>query len=332
MCKILNMFLLGVLLAFSYDEKKEVPVFLQNAISIKGETIQMDFVGNPHEIVCIDSFILFSDYYENKALTVYDTKNDQDVGRFLSVGGGPGEVITPVNLFVTSEKKLGVYQYQMGVMCFYNFPKMNLQNKMLFDKSTSRDIKKTQNYYIGAGVYEKGRFALFNNAGKLTGYFGKYPFRGMDMEGMARFIIYQGHICTCPTRDFFAVCSEYCDNLEFYEIKDKSGILLKKYESYDANVQFIDQRLQRDDHTRYAYQWAYGTEKYFYALYFGKSNEQAKKESERYKYLIVFDWNGNHIKTYKIDVNMRAFCVDESTEKLYGVVLKEEFEIMRFDL
>lgn len=326
------MFIFSVLLAFSCNIQEESAMFLQNAIPISGKTIEMNcFIGKPHEVVCVDSFLLFSDYYENKALTAYNLRNDQFSGRFLSLGRGPGEVIAPINLFVTSEKKMSVHQYQTGDMFFYNFPEMKMQHKIHFDNKT-RSIKKTQNYFIGCGVYDGGRFSIYDNSGNLLRYMGEYPFRGNYMDAIERFIIYQGYICTCPTRDFFVTCGAYCDNLEFYEIKNNLGILLKKYESYDSNAQFIDQQLYRNEHTRYAYQWAYGTEKYCYLLYVGKSNVETKKKKIRHKYIIVFDWCGNHIKTYQIDVGMRSFCVDESDETLYGIVLKDEYEIMSFDL
>ena len=306
---------------------KDTSVFLQNVIPLNGNTIEIDyFVGHPHEIVCVGSLLLFSDPYENQTLSIFDTKNNQSIGRFLATGRGPGEVIQPVRLFVTSDNKLCVYQPNGQCLSIFSVPEMIEQDKISFN-NMSNQIRKTKNHYIGIGNYENGRFMIFDHLGNPILNFGKYPFRGKDMDNLSRLIIYQGHICANPFGDYFVMGSEFCDNLEFYKVENNSGVLLKKYETFDANVQFVNQRLHIDDKTFFAYRWIYGTEKYCYMLYSGKSNNGNKK-----KHIIVFDWLGNHIKTYKSDVNIITFCVDESDETLFGVVLKDEYEIMSFKL
>ena len=49
-------------------------------------------------------------------------------------------------------------------------------------------------------------------------------------------------------------------------------------------------------------------------------------------HLLVFDWNGNPLRQYKLDTPIFRFVIDESSQLIYGITDSPEFRIIRFDL
>jgi hypothetical protein len=81
-----------------------------------------------------------------------------------------------------------------------------------------------------------------------------------------------------------------------------------------------------------SYVWGHGTKEHCFMAYSGKRNDQ--EGSQRGEYILVFDWNGNHVKTFKTDKDFRTFCVNESETKVYATVLNDdlEYDIFEFDI
>jgi hypothetical protein len=335
--KKIKLLLMVVFLYACTGERK--PDFLQHAATLQGEIMNMGcLIGQPYEIVCMDSLLIFADPYDQKILTLFDIKNERLVGRFLSVGNGPGEVILPVRLFEVSKKELGVFLPQSGYVYLFELPEMELRNKIFFEDRPVF-MKKAGDYYVGTGVFGDDdrpyRYHLYDAAGRLNHTAGEYPFRGKDtrMSAHYRFGLYQGLLCASPYKNFFAQGSAFCDNLEFFQVREAQSSLIKKYETYDADVRLRERGINRTENTVLGYTWAFGGEKYCYFFYTGKSvSEMAGKKNFK-NHILVFDWNGNHIKTFETKKNIQTFCVDERNHLMYGTALVEgEFVIMRFPL
>ncbi|MDR1121509.1 MAG: TolB-like 6-bladed beta-propeller domain-containing protein [Dysgonamonadaceae bacterium] len=340
-------FLIGIILCACTAEKKSD--FLQHVTLLHGKAVNVDcLIGQPYEIVCIDTLLIFSDFYDHQTITMLDVRNDRFLGRFLPVGNGPGEVILPVRLFEASEKELGVFMPQWG--CFYllELPGMELREKIFFEDRPVT-VKKTKDYYVGTGTFRPngtnpssqsdtddrpdGRYHLYDSSGKLMHEAGEYPFIGKDdrMETGRKFALYQGYLCANPGSNFFAHGSEFCDNLEFFMTQKEQSRLLKKYETYDTTVEFREQRLTITDNTVKSYAWAYGTEQYCYFLYCGSTQAESIGKKLFKNHVIVFDWSGNHVKTFETDMNIQTFCIDEVNHVMYGfVTVEDEFVLMRF--
>jgi len=308
---------------------------------ISGEKVNIDcLIGKPSELIFIDSLLLFYDRYEGQSITVFDTKNNRFVRRFLSEGGGPEEVVPPLKLFVSyKDKKISVFQLQTGGLYVYNAAdiavaekKPAIARKLSFDDRPA-NIKQTKNGFVGMGMFDNGRFHLYDNEGKFTNPAGKYPFGGEVMSPDSRFFVYQGVLCSNPDGDSYAIGSSYCDNLEFYRVDNNNNAsLVKKYETYDVNAKF-EQRLIVNDDCVMNYKSAYGGNKYCYMLYSGKPYLENGKRSYSGKKIIVFDWKGKYVKSLVADTDIFAFCVDEAGGVIYALTFDgEENIITRFGI
>ena len=341
--KIKYIIVVAIFLFYSCNRQKYD--FSSNEINISGTKVDIGvLLGMPTELVYLDPLLLFQDRYENTLVTAFDTKQEQFVRRFITQGQGPEEAIPPLSLFVsTADKQVYAFQRSARYLNVYELSDItdtdNITNKRLFFEDAG-SIKKIKDGYIGVGFIEDGRFRLYDSEGNTVSSFGEYPFRGKEiaMNYIDRFILYQGHLAASADGNYFAIGTIYCDNLEFYRIKDGKAELIKKYETYDAKAVMNGGFIQIDKDCIMNYMDAYGG-KYCYMLHNGsKYMENNKMFSRACSRIIVFDWDGNYIKSYKTDVPIYSFCVDEENNIIYASARDDNDEtgggagILKFDM
>jgi hypothetical protein len=278
-------------------------------------------IGQPSEIVCVDSLLMFQDRYDKQLITVFDIKNDKFVRRFMNEGKGPDEVIPPLKLFI-HDGQLFVFQMQTGGLSVYsindivNTGQKPVAVKNMVFRDRPANIKATQSGFVGIGMFDDGRYRLYNQNAEYVGAVGVFPFKGEEMDPTMRFFIYQGNLCAHGSH--FALGSSYCDNIEFYTVENNTASLLQKYETTDAKVQF-NQRIQIEDDCVMNYKAACGGEKYCYMLYSGKTYLEHNKRSFSGSKIRVFDWQGKHIQSFATDMAIFYICADESNGMIYAV-------------
>ena len=301
-------------------------------------------IGMPNELIFLNPLLLFCDRYENQLITVFDTEKKQFVRRFLSIGQGPGEVVPPLRLFASPiENKISMFQTNAAYLNIYEIDDVIEKSNVSFPEQVYFEdrpavIKKVSNGYLGIGLFEDGRFRMYDTTGKNLYDFGKYPFRGDEMDPVGRFFVYQGFVSTSMDGSYFAIGTSYCDNLEFYRVVDGKAELIKRYESRDAKAIYYGNSMRIDDDCIMNYKATFGG-KYCYMLYSGKPYlDNGKRRTVGGKKIIVFNWDGNYIKSYKADVEILSFCVDEVNDIIYASIIDEDdetgggYNIVQFNL
>jgi hypothetical protein len=307
-------------------QNSEQDKFVKNIKKIHGELMEIDgLIGRPSELIINDTLLFVNDRYENKVVSIIDVRNNKIIDRVISIGKGPGEVLPPLQLFIWNGD-LCAYQRQTGFLNTYDNEYV-LKGNVFFDDQPAHIIK-TNHAFVGFGPFEKGRFHSYSLQGKLLSEIGEYPFDGNEKARIVKFLLYQGYLCCNPDGDYFAFGCAYSDNLEFYKITD--GTLQQKYGIHDVKAQYKN-GIELADDCIIGYKWAYGSEKFCYMLYSGKTYA----ENDRSKYgankIIVFDWNGKYIKSFETDTSLTSFCVDEQRQIIYGLD-KEEEGILKFQM
>ena len=209
--------------------------FSSNEKEIFGENLDVGFlIGTPVEPILFDTLLLYFDRFDGQVITIFDVKNELLIGRFLNEGSGQGEVVPPLRLFLSPyEKKVYFFQERVGRVNMHELDDIITQNnitapqQVLFGDRPA-NIKKTKNGYVGIGMFDDGRYRLYNSEGNMISACGKYPFFGDDMDHGARFLMYQGFLCASYDGSYFAMGSSYCDNLEFYKLEDGTATLIKR--------------------------------------------------------------------------------------------------------
>jgi hypothetical protein len=296
-----------------------------------------ELIKAPYDMITVGTWLVYSDYFERKTISVYNLANNRFEGRYVSTGNGPGEAIPPLSILSFPQKdRIYAYQRNSATLNTFSVPDFRMLSSLTFVSSTPwrpLRIAKTKDYYIGETVYDEGRFGIYNSRGELLQTGGTYPFRGEEMERIPAFILYQGNFCASPEGNYFASGSLFCDHIAFYEAGENEITLLKEYASYDVKASYPDQLVVKDDCT-VGYTCAYGTASHCYMLFSGKTYAENGQRSEGGHYIIVFDWQGNHVRTLETDREIRNFCVDEPNRMIYATALDDdgEYGIMQFKL
>lgn len=312
--------------------------YRQNTVQIKGKFLPMDeLIKAPYGIVTAGTWLVYYDYFEGKMISLYDLTNIRFAGRHVSVGNGPGEAIPPLEILPFPQKdRIYAYQRNSATLNTFSLPDFRMLSSTPFASSTPwrpLRIAKTKDYYIGETVYDKGRFGIYNTKGELLQTGGTYPFRGEDMERMPAFVLYQGNFCASPEGNYFALGSLFCDYIAFYEAGENGITLLKEYASCDVKAAYPNQLVVENDCT-VGYTCVYGTASYCYMLFSGKTYAEKGESSDGGNYIIVFDWQGNYVRTLDTGREIRNFCVDEPNGVIYATALGDdgEYGIMKFKL
>ncbi|MDR1331984.1 MAG: TolB-like 6-bladed beta-propeller domain-containing protein, partial [Tannerella sp.] len=287
--------------------------------------------------VCIDTLLFYCDRYDGQLITVVDIKNDRFVRRFLREGQGPDEALAPLRLS-TDGKKLLVFQSRNDRLREYDISAIaDTTRKTPFREYTFEghpaNVRKTAGGFVGIGMIEDGRYALYDKSGAAAGTVGQYPFRGPEMPAAERFFMYQGTLCTSPDGRYFAMGSSNCDNLEFYRVDGSEATTVKLYGTYDVEGHFDQHQLLLDDDCVMNYKGACGTERYCYMLYSGETFGPRRRQTTGGKMILVFDWEGAHVETLAFDETVFSFCVDADAT-LYALTYNTEegFDIMRYKI
>jgi hypothetical protein len=296
-------------------------------------------VGTPSEIICAGTYLLFCDKYEEQVVTVLNTHDSAFFHRVLYTGGGPGEVLPPLKLQITSEGAICAFQAQNGRLHEYTLNSLlgdaaPLPEAVYQFEDRPANLKKLANGFVGIGMYEDGRYHLYGKNSEAPRPAGTYPHRGESMDPAGRFFLYQGALCASPDGTHFVMATAYCDNLEFFRT-DGSGITpVRKYETRDVDGQYTERGIVLGDNCVMAYKGACGTDRYAFLLYSGERFGEHHARSTGGKTILMFDWEGNHIKTFEADRTIFSFCTDSDAQTLYAITYENEnvFSVTRFNL
>lgn len=325
----IHIILIITLALYSCNSNPET--LIDNAKKIAGEILEVEdlFLGSPSELIIKDSILLICDRFENRLLTLVDIKNNRFIGRIITEGRGPGEAIPPLRMSFWGNN-LNAFQPQAGRLNIYDGD-LNFYKQISFSDHTE-NIKQMRDSFIGIGIFEQGHFHIYNADGEMISKAGEFPYGGEKMDPVARFILYQGCLTSSKDGRYFSYGYAYSDILEFYELKGSEAMLLKKHGEKDVKGKYTN-RLELDNDCLMGYKGAYGGDKYCYTLYLGKTFEENKHNKYWAANIIVFDWKGNHVKSYKLNVPILSFCVDEKNETIYGLSRKDdEYVIMKFKM
>jgi len=74
------------------------------------------------------------------------------------------------------------------------------------------------------------------------------------------------------------------------------------------------------------------SDEHIYAIYSGKSFDEAGLSLDHCEYLMIFDWDGNPVGCYKSNVPLYAICYSKRDCALYGIHLGEEAKLIKFEI
>lgn len=139
-----------------------------------------------------------------------------------------------------------------------------------------------------------------------------------------KYELYSEHLALKPDKRYLVSAMRYFNRIDIYDLE---GNIAHSFEGKGnaRNLNFKEGDLKNEDLSQLIlhYQYVTVSDKYIYALYF-EQEEQKYGEEMKPLEIHVFDWKAKPIAKLKIPDYLISFCVDEVSNKIYGINFFEE--------
>lgn len=301
-------------------------------------------------VQCNDSILIAIDYYLGKSFSLFNLKNGECLGRFGTIGQGPGEI--PLGCYGNIENNFFYISYHhIGLIGKYNLDSLQininseptiLTNYKIPESQLSRIIPVNDSVYLGAGAYKSQyQFVLFNKTDEVLDY--KSEVFDFKKEGIHAFHIglaNQGTFKKHPQKNKFVFSLNMSSNLDFIEVSNDTISIINSIKlgapKFDPMNDGKFYRVMPKDDNIIGYIDIAAGDEYVYALYTDKKiiSENGEGEAFRSDLILLFDWNGQPIKKLKLTREAYYITVNERLGKLYAAVLNDDagFTITSYDI
>jgi len=265
-----------------------------------------------------DSLLIMFNPGKDFLYDLVNLRTRQRMFRFGKIGNGPGEFTVPTQFsFGTGNSHdIGIYNKRL-----FGYTELKLDSLMLnpeyipqanfhnFDFNHYGLFRVNDDTFLGLG-YFKNRYVLSGQTGNIISSTGKYPFQDELGEFTTNQLAYayQGTLAFHPDGKKFVFATHSSANFEIAEVVDDSVVVhfishmekpifsTSDPEGYDVDF---------DPESNIGYVDAKATEKYIYLLYFGNSRKDiVDKGLDGARNIFVFDWDGNPIKNFTLDIGL----------------------------
>lgn len=326
---------------------------LPDPIQLTGEKYEIEEITNPRGLLLTDDFILV---FERK--NIYDKKFhiiDKQSGKYLRSKGkdgmGPGE-ITVISQIEEAEESGKVWAYDPEIR---KFSKYDLRDSSLLAEEEFRSPETSffltrltwvQNQtFFGSAVDGMTQYLHLTREGDTLHLMGNWRdqvenwelpngYRPEDLDANLISYIFQGPIKSSPDGEMVVKAGMIIDhidiiNLDGYHTKTIIGPSsdLQHFDiGYSMGYQMPD--FGRNSSERYLD--VFPSTNSFFALFFGKPYRELSSPDNLNR-VFEFDYDGNILNQYQLDMPVYGIAVDEENRIIYGVTVDREPNLVRFE-
>lgn len=301
-------------------------------------------IGSPGDIQKDGNDMIVLDYKQDFLFHRVDLKENRYMEMFGAKGQGPDDFIHPSGLakigngyfssYDVAKRKLDVMSINKDNGNFEVFRCLKNERFMAFDI-----IPLSDSLFVMSGEVDGAMFALIDNKGKILSVSDEYPCKDEGEKMIpARFraMAYQGTL-RVSLNGYFAYATGNAKQVHLYKVENKkivkTGEVIEGYAHYEPNM-------AREGGYGVAHKGEYPksymdlsvTDKYVYALYSGRTFKEYKLSCYECETIYVYDWAGKLVKTYRLDVPVVQFCIDEDEKIIYAIANIPDPTIVCFKL
>jgi hypothetical protein len=278
-------------------------------------------------------------------LHIFDIKNNKYINNLGSKGQGPNEFLYLSSLVNSTSHHFLAYDLLDNSLKKINIDSL-LAGNVFYDKLiTFNSISNLSVFpteydnYIAFGLYDSNMFKLIGKDGGDLGYFLDFPVEKSKMNGIDNkntALAYQGILSINPDKNKMVYASLYSTILGIYDINQASiaqnFLLLYDYPQYTIQNEEkgMSSPITKDGIS--AFRDVYVTDKYIYSLYSGKKISALKEKAFEAQDIYVFDWDGNPIVHYNLDVAINTIAVIPDNKKIYAISNLPEPTLIEFEI
>lgn len=305
--------------------------------------IKNDYLGKVGPLIATADRLYGVDFLLDTCLYCINPA-ENTLQRFGTKGQGANEFLYPGSLQYVDENTIGVFDVRLRkyseIDCQSGF-KPTMQSPKLGERLSFYAKKLPDGQYIGIGPYDDGMFTLFDTSGVARKCFYEYPYRDTDeksIKNALRAMAYQGIFVSNPSKDKLAFSASHGEILHFYQWKEGNLELIRKIENQypdylpDESGNSLSAAMKKEN--RFGYISLYATDQYLYALYSGETMKSCLENNKEHDgdQITIFNWEGEEVKTLKLDIRCISIAVTPDDKILYGIANNPDPELERFDL
>ncbi|MGE0929570.1 BF3164 family lipoprotein [Peijinzhouia sedimentorum] len=310
------------------DEKPFTRKDITNNFALKGKQIYFEEIYFPSHITQTKDFIVVKDRKTDPELNLINKQTLQFVRQKGKQGMGPKE-IGPIFSFLHSDNDQQIIgkSLSQGRVGFFdaNSSQMEADSIVEYSKYTNESILfeiESDSTLIGVSSYLPEKFIRINlNQRKVTKSWETWEMMLDDPREIPLHVyssIFQGSFRTNKHRKRFGYSTLYMDLIEILDTQTDKILSIRgpdniKHEfEVDYSAGYGMHYIPMDKMTFGYVDFQFG-ENLIYALY---ANQQSRPMGNE---IIVFDFEGNPICAFQLDIPLQYLIVDEVNEKIYGL-------------
>lgn len=338
--------IMSLLLSSCGEKRKSKKTFRSYSIptqidqQLSGEVVlESDRIGNFYDIAITDDYYVFLGYYSDTLVHVYTKK---DLSPYLV---GLRESKRPTFEFPSFIKYNYENKGEKNVIDVWDNDMRNIKHYQLNDASSapylvtsakpftekfraSNSCSITRDEIYGV-AFSPSRPATYYSFNEKAGYYHVVPYPvipGFTSTETNR-TLYSGSICVNEEKGVIVAALRFVNSVNFYNLNCDIIEAPAFGESYIYPVESYKNEFDIQKSTKCFIDVA-STDKYVYCLYDGTADYSANST------IVIFDWDGNHIKNLKADRNLRKIAVDKKDKNILSIATNKtgEREVVMYPL
>jgi hypothetical protein len=336
--KISSIFAVSALLVASLflscsDKPDKSDTFIEKdfakPVNLKGSALQIDaMIMKPIVINVIDNLLFLTNINTEYIFEVYDLDTHKKINECIKHGKGPGEMLFPMIAHLTKDS---LWLFDLRLQFLYNY-----RTKDFISGSNPESVRKIKlSSYSKVTVLSDNRiiaapdmaadkmFAYYDSNAKQLESKGEYPDKNLSA---VNHIMFNRFEYTASSNDRIFVCYTYNDIIEIHD--GATGDLIKKrYGPNDTKPKPDVKYRKKDDgvsvgsivpgSTTLCYVNPVSVENEVFVGYVGRTYE--RNMDVRCNKILVFDFKGNPLRIYNLDIPVERFAVDAKKKIIYGI-------------
>ncbi|HCY41757.1 MAG TPA: hypothetical protein DHV48_10440 [Prolixibacteraceae bacterium] len=332
-----------------------------NEVKLKAEIYIGDTIHllNPFDIRIVNDYFLVQDIgrSEGGILSVFDMTNKQFVGKMLNYGNGPNELLgLRMNLY-GKDTLLALDPFKKTSQLF-GANELKACNGIPFRtikyQSPNKGEQIDQSYLfenmlICSGQFQKGRFQLYNNKGQFIHQFGEFPnvnFGENQLDNIQLGSVFGASASFCGNSPRSQMACLTTGTLTIYNYRNDKNEFSRSFFCQWFSLKVTDARyiggkpVVRGDNkaNMVGAGKVVANDKYLFFTFsdFTISDIINMENDNRYKYILVTDWDGEPVAKIVLDKAIHfPLQIDKEGKYLYAIHtdLKTGFaQIIRYDI
>ncbi|HEU4885598.1 MAG TPA: BF3164 family lipoprotein [Longimicrobium sp.] len=299
---------------------------------MRGEVLfEGEALGRPQSIGVLDDWLLVSDVPRPHALHVIRRADGRYLKSWGREGGGPGEFRTLWSIQPAGRGGAWLYDPGQSRLTLLDVPALlagagdpvrrsvNLRAELM----PMTALWASDTLLVSSGLFERGRLALFDGAGRLKHTAGPLPPAREGVPAAVAQHAYSGTLALHPSRLLVAIGTRHADRVEIYDADGRQvhvGRGPRGFEPvYEVQVRGGAPAMASGGDMRFGYVDLAAAGEHLYALYSGRSRDERPGQAHYGGEVHVFDWSGRLRRILPLDHLALALAVSPDERDLYTV-------------